>query len=138
MPKGIYKHKEHHSPEHRQNISKSMKGKMPKFIPLIKGEKHYAWKGGVTPIYKVIRKSAEYKLWRNAVFARDNYTCIWCGTKDKTIKADHIKPFALYPELRFAIDNGRTLCDKCHRTTDTYGNRQKGNEVESDIDLTPL
>lgn len=133
MPKGIYHHKKH-STTHKKNISKAMKGKMPKFIPCIKGERHYAWKGGVTSIYKVIRKSVEYKLWRKAVFERDNYTCIWCGTKDKTIKADHIKRFADYPELRFAIDNGRTLCDRCHRTTETYGNR-KGNEVESDINL---
>ncbi len=125
MPKGIYQHKKH-SFAHKENISKAMKGKMPKFIPLIKGENHYAWKDGVTHIYKVIRKSVEYKLWRTAVFTRDNFTCIWCGTKDKTIKADHIKRFADYPELRFAIDNGRTLCDKCHRTTDTYGNRTQG------------
>lgn len=123
MPKGVYKHKSH-TLKHRQNISKAMKGRMPKFIPIVKGGNHYSWKGGVTPINKVIRKSVEYKLWRSAVFARDNYTCIWCGSKDN-IKADHIKPFALYPELRFAIDNGRTLCDRCHRTTDTYGNKSQ-------------
>lgn len=78
-----------------------------------------------------IRKSFEYKLWREAVFERDKYTCIWCGIKNgngKTIilHADHIKPFALFPELRFAIDNGRTLCKECHKTTTTYG-RQKVN-----------
>jgi len=86
-----------------------------------KGENHHSWKGGITSMNEKIRKSIEYKLWRDAVFKRDNYTCIWCGEKGGRIEADHIKPFSLYPELRFAIDNGRTLCSKCHETTDTYG-----------------
>lgn len=79
------------------------------------GEKHYNWRGGVTPIHDKIRRSIEYKLWRTAVFERDNYTCIWGGKDHKgNLNADHIKPFSLYPELRFAIDNGRTLCEACH------------------------
>lgn len=81
------------------------------------------WKGGVTPINQQIRQSEEYKLWRVAVFQRDNYTCIWCGQVGGQLNADHIKPFAVYPELRFAIDNGRTLCIDCHKTTDSYLNR---------------
>jgi hypothetical protein len=92
------------------------------------GENAQNWKGGITPINYKIRNSLEYKLWRKAVFERDNYTCVWCGAKfikgitgRVYIQADHIKPFAQYPELRFAIDNGRTLCVPCHKTTDTYG-----------------
>lgn len=84
-------------------------------------EKCWNWRGGITPINEKIRKSLEYKLWRKAVFERDNYQCIWGRKKHgNKLQADHIKPFALYPELRFAIDNGRTLCVNCHKTTITY------------------
>ncbi len=85
------------------------------------GENSHLWKGGVTPLEHKIRNNVEYKLWRDAVYKRDNWTCVWCGKKDVKLSADHIKPFAYFPELRFAIDNGRTLCRPCHKTTDTYG-----------------
>ena len=80
----------------------------------IRGEKHPNWRGGVTPLYEKIRKSLKYKIWRNAVFKRDNYTCKNCGMIKCGIEADHIKPFALFTKLRFKIGNGRTLCKKCH------------------------
>lgn len=83
------------------------------------GEEHPNWKGGITSLNSKIRGSMEYRLWRTSVFTRDNKTCIWCGSQEN-IEADHIKPFAYYPELRFAIDNGRTLCRDCHKTTATY------------------
>lgn len=89
-----------------------------------KGEKHWNWQGGISSINQEIRNSIEYKLWRKSVFERDNYTCIWCGNNESgSLNADHIKPFSLYPELRFAIDNGRTLCVDCHKTTDTWGGK---------------
>lgn len=96
------------------------------------GEKNSQWQGGITPINYKIRNSEEYKLWREAVFKRDNYTCIWCGQVRGGIEADHIKPFSLFPELRFAIDNGRTLCIECHKKTDTYGWKIKNLKRELD------
>jgi len=79
-----------------------------------KGEKSYLWKGGITPINAVIRNSLEYRLWRNAVFARDNWTCQKVGIRGGKLHPHHIQNFAQYPELRFAIDNGITLSKRAH------------------------
>lgn len=85
------------------------------------GDKNPNWKGGVTKDAEKIRKSIEYKKWRTEVFKRDGYACTMCGeSKSGKLNADHIKPFAYFPELRFEIDNGRTLCIDCHKQTDTY------------------
>ena len=91
------------SEKHLRNISESKKG-----------NKHHNWKGGITPLNKAIRNSLENKLWIRACLERDNFTCIWCGKRGGDLHVDHIQEFAYYPELRFAIDNGRTLCKPCH------------------------
>lgn len=130
-----------HTEEHNKKVSESKLGsKNPMFgkklspetrkkmSEIRKGEKSYLWKGGVNPINDSIRKSVEYKLWRESIFKRDKYTCVWCGKIGGNMHADHIKPFAYYPELRFAIDNGRTLCVSCHKLTDTYGYKAKSHD----------
>lgn len=81
----------------------------------VKGEKNGNWKGGITPINKALRETFEYEEWRTKVFERDLYTCQGCGKIGGWLEADHIKPFALYPELRLEISNGRTLCKPCHK-----------------------
>lgn len=125
--------------EIRKKISVAKKGK--KLRPLTdeekmkrslayRGEKSHFWKGGITYKNKIERSRVEYSSWRKSVFERDNYTCQFCGArsaKDKSVylQADHIKPFALFSNLRFSIDNGRTLCIDCHRKTPTFGGRTK-------------
>lgn len=89
--------------------------------PEMSGEKNNMWKGGITPINEKVRKTLKYKLWREAIFKRDNWTCQICSQIGGKLNADHIKPFAYYPELRFELSNGRTLCVDCHRKTDTWG-----------------
>ncbi len=108
--------------EQGKKISLAVKG-IPR--PDLRGENSGQWKGGVTPEHEKIRKSLEYKFWRIAIFKRDNYICQLCGKRGGKLQADHIKPFSLYPELRLAIDNGRTLCKPCHLKTDTWGGNSR-------------
>ena len=107
------------------SLTNKRKGLMPPVNIRPMGKNHHNWKGGVTTIDEKLRKSKEAVLWRIAVFARDDYTCQECGERGGNLNADHIKPWALYPELRFAIDNGRTLCKDCHLQTDTWGGRTR-------------
>lgn len=115
------------SEEARQKISDSHKGKIIPLSVRIKmslakqiWDNKHIWRWWSTPQMKRIRESVEYKKWRTEVFARDNYTCILCHQVGGELNADHIKPFAYFPELRFSINNGRTLCIHCHRKTDTF------------------
>lgn len=90
------------------------------------------WKGDAYPENKRLRQSYEYKQWRKEVFLRDNFTCQICGFKSCGVKppdinADHIKAWSLFPEERFNVDNGRTLCLPCHYKTDSYGKNIKLN-----------
>jgi 5-methylcytosine-specific restriction endonuclease McrA len=78
-----------------------------------KGDSHYNWRGGVTPPNHTARKSDRYKAWRMAVFQRDGFKCVECG-RSGFIHAHHIKPFSKFPESRFDLDNGKTLCPDCH------------------------
>lgn len=96
-------------------------------------------------VYEFARKCFKYIEWRNEIFKRDNYTCIKCGdNKGGNLEADHIIPFiAILKKYKFLlnedvyscdelwdINNGRTLCNKCHKETDTYGNKAKNFKLE--------
>lgn len=78
-----------------------------------RGEKHWNWKGGITPELHAIRNSQAFLDWRNAVFVRDNYVCQVCGTGGR-LNAHHLDGFSSSPEKRLDIDNGVCLCYSCH------------------------
>lgn len=71
------------------------------------------WGGLVSKQDKLERLRFRYFI-QKQVFKRDNYTCQMCGGKGKNLQVDHIQPWADYVELRFCIDNCRTLCANCH------------------------
>lgn len=43
-----------------------------------------------------------------------------CKIKGGYLQAHHIKSFSNFPDLRFDINNGLTLCLPCHKKTDTF------------------
>jgi hypothetical protein len=102
---------------------------------VLRGSNGANWQGGLTQINKTIRGSFTYRQWRTAVFERDKYTCMFCGIAGGIyLHVDHIKPFALIIKQNqiksyedslkcdelWDMNNARTLCVDCHKTTDTY------------------
>ena len=77
------------------------------------------WTGDRKPPWektnKERRNTKEYRDWRTSVFERDKYMCQKCNKVGGDLNAHHIKPFATHKDLRFDINNGLTLCVKCHK-----------------------
>lgn len=94
-----------------------------------RGADNNLWRGGLTDASRAARNSPNAKMWRQNVFARDNYTCSCCGLRGGDLEADHIMPFALYPELRYSTFNGRTVCKPCHKK---YGAKVTGGRQTSE------
>ena len=57
-----------------------------------------------------------YKKFRLDVLKRDKFTCQMCKKKGKKTRLNvhHIMKWSSAASLRFDIDNGITLCKKCH------------------------
>lgn len=94
-----------------------------------KGAETNNWKGGITYLYRNLRKSALYRDWRIAVFKKDSFTCQKCLKKGHNLEAHHIKSFydvikindirtsseAINCKELWDMNNGITLCKNCHR-----------------------
>lgn len=84
-------------------------------------ENHWNWKGGIK---KRDHQGPEYAAWRLAIFQRDAFTCQHCGdARGKNLRAHHVRFWTPYPSLRFEVDNGLTLCERCHRRTHAEAKR---------------
>lgn len=120
-----------HSPETCKAISEARKGK-GNYMYGRTGSLHPRWKGGLTPLTGLIRKSSKYKQWRTDVFTRDDFTCQVCKKRGGWIEAHHspkgfsntfyeneIKNIqqALDCQEFWDVSNGKTLCKECHGKT---------------------
>ena len=89
---------------------------------LVSGKLCYRWRGGITEKNKLERSQMETRNWSRAVKVRDNFTCQLCGIRGfkglgRSVKlhSHHIKSWKYYPNLRYDLKNGLTLCNNCHR-----------------------
>ncbi len=137
--------------QHQKDLlSSKLKGRIPKNLLYIQkmprsdetrlkkhlsqlGEKGSNWKGGISTLVQLIRKSFKYRQWRSDVFTRDDFTCQGCFIRGGTLHAHHIKYFsvifsdneiktmndAINCEELWNINNGRTLCKSCHKEIHT-------------------
>ena len=146
--------------QHKNNIHKAMKGKMPKFIPNNKGrvrskankkkisdtlkrkgikppvarmENHHWWKGGLSFEEYTVDWNETLK---RSIRERDKYICQLCSCQqgDNALDVHHID----YNKKNCNPDNLITLCRSCHSKTNVnrnYWTKFWGNEVESDINI---
>lgn len=129
--------------EHRNLKTEFKKGDIPwnKNKEFLGGEKHWNWKGGLTPLIILVRNSSKMKVWRNKVFKKDNWTCQKCNKRGKIIiESHHIKPFikiirennistfmqAMNCLELWNVNNGVTLCKECHDLLNNNLRNKKG------------
>jgi len=83
------------------------------------GEEHWKWIKNRNELKRAEaseeRRSPAYKYWRKQVYERDGHKCkINNNDCSGRIEAHHILGFAQYPELRYEVNNGITLCHFHH------------------------
>ena len=80
------------------------------------GEKNPSWKGGPDFWKQTDRRwDSGYQAWRMKVGTRDGFKCRIANVNcDDIIEVHHILPWRDFPELRYEVNNGITLCHIHH------------------------
>lgn len=96
--------------ERNKAISKAHLGKPKPRKPIASGTPYAEER-------RTIAGRLEYRIWRQTVFKRDGWKCVICESRTK-LQAHHIRRWKDYPDLRFEVSNGISLCFVCHCNVD--------------------
>lgn len=86
------------------------------------GTEHRLYKHGKK--VGVERGSVRYQKFRKAVLQRDGRTCVICDSNDRP-HVHHILAWAKFPELRYTVSNGITLCQSHHLQIEAHRKRTR-------------
>lgn len=117
--------------------------KTEKFRKEFSGRNSPNWKEN-TLHERTERQLPEYREWRQNVFQRDHFTCQCCGAHNHkgnnqtvVLNAHHIYNFNDNKDKAIDLDNGITLCEKCHiKFHSIYGKKNNTPEQLSDFLLS--
>lgn len=82
-----------------------------------RGENNYRWISDRTKLKKSEKKheDVQYKIWMKSVKVRDEWRCRMFGENcEGGLEAHHILNWVDFPDLRYEIKNGITLCHAHH------------------------
>ncbi len=109
LPKRLTNKGNHHTDEAKRKISE--------FHKLMVGDKNPRWISDRTLLVRSDKKhlDGQYRDWMFSVKNRDNWKCrIANGDCKGRLEAHHILNWIDYFELRYAVNNGITLCHAHH------------------------
>ncbi len=106
----------HRSEETRKKISEANK-RLGRHPPFVQGENHPMWIKDRNKLQVREKKhlDTKYRYWMMEVKKRDNWKCkINNNDCNGRLESHHILDWINYPELRYEINNGITLCHAHH------------------------
>ena len=103
----------------RRGMTKSCGCLRVEYMKTKKGSDHPKYNPNLTDEERLKNRNrmsdGDFRTWANLIKERDNYTCQICAKHGVNLNAHHLNAWKSFPEQRFDLDNGVTLCTDCHK-----------------------